>query len=276
MNAESFKQLKSLADRASGQHLFSDKTYLYASRLARLVPASGFQDADQLLMAATNQSHVALELKLASAILDTGTRFFEDRGQLANMIAFLATRSACKPAPEPLRIWCAGVSTGQEAYSLVILLSELSPKLAECIEIVATDFSERAIEAARSGRFGHYDIQLGLSVHRMLRHFRQVGERGWQIESAMRNRVSFRQHNLLNELPGEDTFDAIICRRVLSGMTSRARKQAFRHIYARLKPGGLLLLARGERIQIPSRSFSLSAEISPSAWKRREQALDEG
>ena len=276
MNAESFGRLKLLADRVTGQHLFSEKTYLYASRLAKLVQTSGFQDVDQFVMAVTNQSHVGHELKLVSALLDTGTRFFEDRQQLANMIAFLATQSACEPVPEPLSIWCAGVSTGQEAYSLVILLSELSPKLAECIEIVATDFSERAIEAARSGRFGHYDIQLGLSVHRMLRHFRQVGERGWQIESAMRNRVSFRQHNLLNELPGEDNFDVVVCRRVLSAMTSRARTIALRNISQRLKPGGLLLLARGERIQIPSRSFSLSAEISPSAWKRREQALDEG
>lgn len=276
MNAESFKQLKSLADRATGQHLFPDKTYLYASRLARLVQTSGFQNVDQLLMAVTNRSHVALELKLASAILDTAARFFEDRQQLANMIAFLATRSACKPAPEPLRIWCAGASTGQEAYSLVILLSELSPELGERIEIVATDFSERAIGAARSGRYGHYDIQLGLSVHRMLRHFQRVGERDWQIDSAMRKRVSFRQHNLLDELPGEDTFDAVICRRVLSGMTSRARTIALRHLAQRLKPGGLFLLARGERIEFPSRSFSLATEISPCAWKRREHTLDEG
>jgi chemotaxis protein methyltransferase CheR len=275
MNAESFGRLKLLADRVTGQHLFSEKTYLYASRLAKLVQTSGFQDVDQFVMAVTNQSHVGHELKLVSALLDTGTRFFEDRQQLANMIAFLATRSACKPAPEPLRIWCAGVSTGQEAYSLVILLSELSPEMAGCTEIVATDFSERAIEAARSGRFGHYDIQLGLSVHRMLRHFQRVGERDWQIDSSMRKRVSFRQHNLLDELPGEETFDAVICRRVLSGMTSRARPIALHHIAQRLKPGGLLLLARGERIESPSRLFSLATEISPCAWKRCEHTIDE-
>ena len=109
MNAESFGRLKLLADRVTGQHLFSEKTYLYASRLAKLVQTSGFQDVDQFVMAVTNQSHVGHELKLVSALLDTGTRFFEDRQQLANMIAFLATQSACEPVPEPLGIWCAGV-----------------------------------------------------------------------------------------------------------------------------------------------------------------------
>lgn len=268
MDAASLKLLMSVADSLSGQELFPHKAYLYESRLTRFVHIEDFADTADLVRAVTSGDSDNLEVAVVSALLDTQTWFFRERSDLARIVDLLSERAASSTPSNPLQVWCAGVSTGQEAYSLAILVSEICPQNDRDIDIVATDLNACAIANARQGIYGHFAIQMGLSIHRMLHHFTRVGESHWQISGEMRKRVYFKEHNLLSIPPGEDRFDVILCRHVLSAMTPRARQVVVGNIIDRLNPGGVLLLGRGEHVELPSAMFSLASPIAPCAWRR--------
>ncbi len=114
-----------------------------------------------------------------------------------------------------LRIWCAAVSTGQEAYSLAMILDEMAPSLVGwTVEILGTDISEEVLTKARRGVYTQFEVQRGLPMQMLLRHFSQTGE-NWQIAERIRNMVELRPHNLLESSARFGQFDIIFCRNVL-------------------------------------------------------------
>ncbi|MGI8724711.1 MAG: CheR family methyltransferase [Methyloceanibacter sp.] len=112
-------------------------------------------------------------------------------------------------------MWCAAASSGQEPYSLAMEIAERQRDLVGWnIEIVATDFSTAALRKARNGVYSQFEVQRGLPVSLLVKHFTKVVN-GWEISPAMRSRVQFREHNLLAECETLGTFDVIFCRNVL-------------------------------------------------------------
>src|SRR5439155_9872866 len=113
-----------------------------------------------------------------------------------------------------LRIWCAASSTGQEPYSIAMCVKEFAALTGWRVEIVATDLSQEVLEKSRAGIYSQFEVQRGLPIQMLVKHFHQLGEL-WQINSEIRAMVQHRQLNLLHDFSQLGIFDVIFCRNVL-------------------------------------------------------------
>ena len=255
-----FNALADLALNASGQSIPPSKAYLIEARLAAIARREGFGTLDDLVHCLESRQNPVFRAEVAAALLSRDTWFFREPGTLEPLIkARLPERIAASPSGR-IRIWCAGGSTGQEAYSLGMMLEDEPPAgLAGAkVEILSTDLCKHAVEKARSGIFGHYEVQRGLSIHRLLKHFKRLDSGDWQTSEALRTRVSFRVHNLLEPASGLGKFDIILCRNVLSGMARSARVRVADSLANQLAPGGLIVLGDGETL------YSLTDRLEPA------------
>src|SRR5690606_29202065 len=141
-----------------------------------------------------------------------------------------------------LRIWSAAASTGQEAYSLAMILDEFSARLAGWkIEIVGTDLAETVLEKARKGVYSQFEVQRGLPAPMLLRHFNQIGE-SWQISDHIRSKVTFKQLNLLSDFNLLGRFDIIYCRNVLIYFDAVRKTDILTRMARILAPDGFMTL----------------------------------
>jgi chemotaxis protein methyltransferase CheR len=204
-----------LKDR-SGLLLSADKQYLVESRLLPVARKSGFASLGDLIHALRVGHDDALMTAVVEAMTTNETFFFRDKIPFDHfrtviMPALLASRRASRS----IRIWCAAASTGQEPYSLVMCLKAMERELAGWrVEILATDLSNDVLEKARQGLYSQFEVQRGLPIQLLLKHFTQVGEL-WQIAPDIRSQVKYRQFNLLGDFSQLGLFDVIFCRNVL-------------------------------------------------------------
>lgn len=260
MQESVFNALADLALNASGQAIPASKAYLMEARLAGIARREGFGSLEDLVHCLDSRQNPVFRAEVASALLSRDTWFFRENGSLETLVrSRLPERLAASPSGR-VRLWCAGGSTGQEAYSLAMMLEDEMPAGLEGakIEILSTDLCKQATEKARTGVFGHYEVQRGLSIHRLLKHFTRLDSGDWQVSEALRNRVSFRQHNLLEPAGGLGKFDLILCRNVLSGMARSVRVRVADSLANQLSPGGVILLADGENL------FGLTDRLEPA------------
>jgi chemotaxis protein methyltransferase CheR len=194
------------------------------------------------------------------ALLNNETFFFRDAP------AFQQLRHGALPAlrqrretTKQIRIWSAGCSTGQEAYSLAMIFAN-DPALWRGwnIEITATDVSEAALSKAKAGYYSPFEIQRGLPVGSMLKWFDQVGE-DWRVKRELAGHVRFRRHNLLMAQTGR--FDLILCRNVLLYFSPARRVEAFERLAASMAPDGYLMLGAGETAAGHTDAFTSVPEL---------------
>jgi chemotaxis protein methyltransferase CheR len=238
---------KILKDR-SGLMLSADKKYLLESRLlplARKIGVAGISG----LVAKMKAGGEALIRDVVEAMTTNETFFFRDKtpfdhfkdGVVPELLRARADRRA-------LRIWCAAASTGQEPYSLAMILKEMGAALAGWrIEIVATDLSPEVLEKSRSGLYTQFEVQRGLPIQMLVRHFTQVGAT-WQLNADIRALVQFRQFNLLQDFSGLGKFDVIFCRNVLIYFDQAAKTDAFNRLAKVNEADGYLFLGAAETV----------------------------
>ena len=256
-----FNALSELALNASGQAIPASKAYLIEARLAAIVRREGFGSLEDLVHCLESRQNPVFRAEVAAALLSRDTWFFREYGSLEALVRNqLPGRISASPTGR-IRLWCAGGSTGQEAYSLSILLEDDLPVglTGAKVEILSTDICKHATEKARIGTFGHYEVQRGLSIQRLLKHFTRLDSGDWQASEALRARVSFRQHNLLEPAGGLGKFEVILCRNVLSGMSRSARARVVEGLANQLAPGGMILVAEGESL------YGLTERLEPAA-----------
>jgi chemotaxis protein methyltransferase CheR len=157
---------------------------------------------------------------------------------------YLGARSSARR----LRIWCAAASTGQEPYSLAILLNQASSRLAGWqVEIVATDISTEVLEKAKAGLYSQFEVQRGLPIQLLLKYFTQVGDQ-WQIAPQIRAMVDYRPLNLIKDFGYLGTFDIIYCRNVLIYFDGPTKTGVLKRLSNALAPDGSLLLGAAETV----------------------------
>jgi len=242
-----FDALRQFLYERSGLSLEGDKLYLVESRLLPIARQVGLADLAGLV------NQMKADRDLAQSVVDAMTTnetfFFRDRvpfEKFRNVMLpqLLATRAADRR----LRIWCAACSTGQEPYSLAMLLDEEARRLTGWnIEILATDLSHRAIESARQGLYSQFEVQRGLPITMLLRYFQRAGER-WQINEFLRSRVNFREFNLLSDFRALGTFDAIFCRNVLLYFDVPTKRDILARLSRALAADGFLLMGSAESV----------------------------
>lgn len=264
-----FEFVRTLVHEESGMTIDPGKKYLAESRLASLARRLGFE-SDRALLARTNASGDSqLRQCIVEAMTIHETSFFRD------LSAFNALRENVLPrlidarkSERRLRIWSAACSSGQEPYSLAMMIHEHFPELLEWdCRIVASDFSSDILERAAAGRFSQVEVNRGLPVHCLVRFFRQVGHE-WQIESAVRDLIEFRHLNLAAAWPGLESFDLVLLRNVMIYFDIDARRGILKKVRNQLRTDGYLVLGGTETTLYIDDEFTTCPEMSPCGFYR--------
>src|SRR5467141_1515593 len=243
-----YEFLRKLLKERSGLDLSSDKQYLVESRLtplARRVGLSGIAE----LVAKIKSGAEALTLEVVEAMTTNETFFFRDKipfDHLRDTVLpeLLRTRANRRT----LRIWCAVSSSGQEPYSIAMCLKEFAPTLTGWrVEILATHLSQGVLDKSRAGIFRQFEVQRGLPIQMLVKHFRQVGEL-WQLNADIRAMVQHRQLNLMQDFSHLGTFDVIFCRNVLIYFDQDTKIGVFNRLAKSLEPDGVLALGAAESV----------------------------
>jgi chemotaxis protein methyltransferase CheR len=238
---------KVLKDR-SGLMLSADKKYLLESRLlplARKISVAGISE----LVAKMKAGGEALILDVVEAMTTNETFFFRDKTPFDSFKeAVIPELMRARAGRRALRIWCAAASTGQEPYSLAMILKEMGAALNGWrVEIVATDLSPEVLEKSRSGLYTQFEVQRGLPIQMLVRHFTQVGAM-WHLNADTRALVQFRQFNLLQDFSGLGKFDVIFCRNVLIYFDQATKTDIFNRLARVSEPDGYLFLGAAETV----------------------------
>jgi chemotaxis protein methyltransferase CheR len=229
--------------------LDESKGYLIESRLASLVEDSGCASYAALLAKAKADISRALERKIIDAITTNETSFFRDISPFDllrhKIVPELIDRRARTGAAR-IRIWSAACSTGQELYSIAIMLKELLGDTDRYgIRLFGTDISNDAVARASRGLFSPVEISRGLSEAQRSKYFAQVGG-GWQIRDEIRGMASFQKLNLMADFSAVGRFDVIFCRNVAIYFTEKDRIPLFARMEKALEPGGYLVIGAME------------------------------
>ena len=228
--------------------LGSGKRYLLEARLAPILRRENMTDLGQLANRLAKGNCEALARDITEAVATHETLFFRDAKPFNHLLATgLPTLSARRSPGTKLRLWSAAAATGQEAFSLAITLAEYGLTDRSQAEIIGTDLARKPINQAQAGLYSQYEVQRGLSVKRLLRHFTTDG-REWQVNPDLRALCSFREWNLLDDPASLGQFDVVFCRNVLLYFDHDTRTRVLAFIRRRLTPDGLLYLGAAETL----------------------------
>ncbi|MBS0503754.1 MAG: protein-glutamate O-methyltransferase CheR [Proteobacteria bacterium] len=254
------RHLAAVLEQRTGQQIGPNRLWRVETVLKSLMRERGIPHLEALVAALRDGRQPALADQVVEALLNNETFFFRD-AQAFDLLrngALEALRES-RAHSKRLRIWCAGCSTGQEAYSLAMMFADAPARWdGWMIDITATDVSEAAIAKARGGFYSQFEIQRGLPVAAMLRWFDQVGE-DWRVKRSLARYLRFRQHNLLTAQTG--SFDLILCRNVLLYFSPETRREAFDRLASSLVGDGYLMLGAGETVLGQTDAFISAPEL---------------
>ncbi len=239
-----------LVHKLCGVALDETKGYLIDSRLGGLVGEAGCASFSDLCEKA--HGNKSLELNIIDAITTQETLFFRDESPFEALkhkaIPEAIDARASTPFPKRLRIWSAAASTGQEAYSIAMTLSELLPDIqSRDVDILATDISDSAIMQASLGRYAKHEIQRGMTSQMLSKYFQQEAD-GWRVKEALRSMIRFDRRNLLQPMTGLGPFDIIFCRNVAIYFNEDVKRDLFNRLSERLTPDGYLFVGSSESL----------------------------
>ncbi len=248
ITSDDYSYLSALLRTRSGLALGPGKEYLLESRLPPVAKAYGFSTVVELVGTLRSGPHRDLVKAVCDAMTTGETFFFRDTIPFdllrTTILPELADR--CRRAGRSLRIWSSAASTGQEAYSIAMLLSDMGVQMSGVnVEVVATDFATHALNRARRGLFTQIEVQRGLP-ERYLRQFFINTPDGYRLADDIRRRVAFRELNLLESFRSLGQFDIVLCRNVLIYFDTTTKKDVLDRLASSLMPGGYLFLGATE------------------------------
>jgi chemotaxis protein methyltransferase CheR len=229
-----------LCAQRTGLLVDPEKAYLAENRLAPVARREGFSSIEELIGAVRYRDEDRLVWAVVEAMWPTENSFFRD----PEVFELLAEKvlPPLAGAGKPLRLWAAACGGGQEVYSLAMLLAEQPPGP---FELFGSDLCERRLEKAQAGLYSQFEVQRGLSAHRLVRHF-EVAEGGFALSPRLRQTVRWRRANLNEDLGRLGQLDLVVCRNLMGALTPEAREQAMVNLTAAVAPGGYLVMGRGE------------------------------
>ena len=255
-----YEFLRKLMKDRSGLVLSADKQYLVESRLLPVARKRGINGLGDLVQK-LKSGNESLTVEVVEAMTTNESFFYRDK------IPFDHFRDTILPAlhrarsgRRRLRIWCAAASTGQEPYSLAMCLKEMGDKFAGWrVEIIGTDLSTEVLEKAKAGLYSQFEVQRGLPIQMLVKHFAANGEL-WQVSAELRAMVQFRPLNLLQDFSHLGMFDVVFCRNVLIYFDQATKIGVLDRIARILEPDGYLALGAAETVVGLTESFKPLAE----------------
>ncbi len=229
--------------KRSGLVLGQEKAYLVDSRHGPLALKEGFASVEALIDAMMRGDQ-RMCVAASEALATHETFFFRDKTPFDLFENVIAPSLKASRLGRQLKIWCAAASSGQEPYSLGMLLDEI-PGLSA--DILATDMSAPVLEKAKAGIYTQFEVQRGLPIQRLVKHFDQVGD-SWRIKPQLRQKVRFEQANLLDDFARFGKMDVIFCRNVLIYFDIQTKAKVLDRLAAQLADDGFLLLGAAETV----------------------------
>jgi chemotaxis protein methyltransferase CheR len=253
--------LAGLLEARTGQQLTMSRRWRIETALSALLRERGIATLDELITILVMGKEPGLSQQVVEALLNNETYFFRDRSPFdvlqRHALSELATGRA---KSKRLRIWSAGCSTGQEAYTLAMLFAEEPEQWRGwTIDILGTDVSTSCIDRARSGVYSQFEVQRGLGINQMIKWFEETAD-GWRAVEDLRRPIRFQVHNLLEPAPHPGGFDIVLCRNVMLYLSADKKTLAFERLAGSMAEDGWLMLGAGETVI--GQTSKLGADIS--------------
>jgi len=270
VTAADFGYVSTLVRQRSAIVLEPGKEYLVEARLLPVARAAGLGSVGDLVAQVRRAPAAALAERVVEAMTTNETSWFRDVHPFALLTDHLLPALAVSRATERrIRVWSAASSTGQEAYSIAMLLSDwLRGRPGWSATILGTDLSQEVVDKARAGRYSQLEVNRGLPAPMLVRHFVRSGTE-WQVGDGLRRMVEFRTLNLAAPFPALPSFDVVFCRNVLIYFDTATRRQVLDRIVRTMRPDGALLLGAAEttmslgtsleRVQVDRASYHRTA-----------------
>jgi chemotaxis protein methyltransferase CheR len=262
MTPAEIEVIRLVVQARSGMVVDPDKTYRLETQLSPLARREGYNDISELVQAIQQIRDPALMWSVTEALANSETSFFRDRSPFQQFREEVLPELAMNRGDKPVRVWSAACSTGQEPYSLAMLLDDEASKYPGLnVELFGSDISERCLEKAQSGLYTQFEIQRGLPIRLLVRHFERQDET-WMLKARIRQMVRWRRVNLLADLRGLGQFDVIFCRNVISSFEAPTARRVLEQLAEALPQDGRLILGIDETLA------GLTEAFTPAAGRR--------
>jgi chemotaxis protein methyltransferase CheR len=262
VNPQDVETIRSLVHARSGVVIDPAKTYQIETRLAPVARRAGFASLPDLVQAIRVQRDEKLMWAATEALTSGETSFFRDGAPFNQFREDILPELVANRGERPIRIWSAACASGQEPYSLAMIIDGEQSKLDGArIELFGSDISERSLERAHSGVYTQFEVQRGLPIRLLVRHFERTDDT-WALAPRIRQMVRWRRINLLADLRGLGQFDVIFCRNVISGFDEPTRRRVLDQLARALPDDGRLVLGLDET------ASGLTEALTPVAGHR--------
>ena len=248
MRPDDIETIRQFVHARSGVVIDPTKTYSIETRLAPVARREGFASIDDLIAAIRDRREDRLIWAAAEALVAGESSFFRDHAPFEAFRDEILPTLAQSRQGRPIKVWSAACGTGQEPYSLAMILDdERSKMLGVKVELFGSDISERALEKAASGTYSQFEVQRGLPIRLLVRHFDKTDE-SWTLNARIRQAVRWRRINLLADLRALGQFDVIFCRNAISAFDVQTRRRVLEQLARALPDDGWLVLGLDETV----------------------------
>jgi chemotaxis protein methyltransferase CheR len=243
---ENYRFLQQYVYSRVGIVLEDNKHYLFESRLAPIVKELGLASVNDLCVFLHKEHNAKVAQQVDEAMTTNETYFFRDPRQYEAIRTVLLPKLRQEPraSNRGLRFWSAASSTGQEAYSLAMLLLE-EGLVDQRIEILGTDFCSKVVERARSGIYQQIEVNRGLPTSLLVKYFERSGLE-WKLSERVRQMARFERIDLRNRMNALGPFDLVFCRNVMIYFDEETKRKVMKEIHGTLSRGGWLILGGTE------------------------------
>lgn len=257
MRLVDFDVYKEILEEKSGLYLTQDKAYLLESRLNPIAMEHGFPTLEAMTTNLRGVPEPDLIDEIVEAMMSTETSFFRDNAPFNffedTVIPYMLKSRA---SDKKMNIWCNAASSGQEPYSLAMILYQNREQFQRWkLNILGTDLSQSALEMAKNGIYTQFEAQRGLPVEMLLKYFKQ-SKNNWEIIKQLKNMVNFKKFNLLDDMSGLGQFDVIFCRNALSDFEKSVQKDVLDKLSSQLTDDGFLFLGKLENAEDMHENFA--------------------
>lgn len=258
MNPQDFAYLDKILRDGSGLSLTPDKAYLLESRLTPIAREKGLEDVAGLVAELRRTNDREMIRTINDAMTTNESMFFRDTKPFDQFKQVVLPELKNSKPDKRVRIWSAACSNGQEPYSLAMVIKEMGAELAGWnFEIVATDLCRKVLQKAEDGLYSQFEVQRGLPITLLVKYFTQEGN-NWRLKPEIKQMVTFKEFNLLDNPATLGKFDIILCRNVLIYFDENTKNEVLRKIRPCFTTGikGFLFLGSTESAQGVANIFS--------------------
>jgi len=274
MTDQDFDFIRKLLQSRSAIALDADKQYLVEARLTPVVRSLNLVSITELVSQLRVQPSNGVVTQIVEAMVTTETSFFRDVHPFETLRKTVLPRlMGLRRDQRRLNIWCAACSTGQEPYSVALLIREHFPELRGWnVALLATDLSRETLARARQGRFSQIEVNRGLPAALLIRHFTQHGT-SWEISADLRGMVDFQELNLAQPWPALAAMDLVLLRNVMIYFDVEMKKAILARLARVLRPDGYLILGGAETTFNVDDSYRRVEDLKGGYYQRIPTAL---